>query len=63
MTDLPERIYLKDYPFTGLTGAKYIPYRDHGQWYIMPLRQVSFEDMCELCDIPADVAIMIRLRY
>ncbi len=55
--------YLREYPYIGLTGNKYIPYVKDGTWYVIPHRPTSFLNVVYLCRIPDEEATILKLKY
>jgi len=60
---IEEREYLKEYPYTGITGMTYIPFFFRGNWFIIPGNPISFLHMVYMCKIPDDEALLIKLRF
>lgn len=60
---MEEKIYLREYPYVGITGHIYHPYFYKNNWYIIYDRPVSFYHMVCLCHIPEDEALILKLKY
>jgi len=60
---MEDRIYIKEYPYVGITGTVYYPYFYKNKWFLVSGREVSFYHLVYLCQIPDDEALILKLKF
>ena len=61
MIDSEDEVEFPEYRWTGMTGTVYHPRFAAGKWFL--INEMDFNDIALLCGIPADDAVLLKLKY
>ena len=54
---------LTEYSFTSITDTVYHPIFKDSKWYLIGVFPRSLNNIIDLCDIPDDEAVILKLKY